>query len=125
MAKFSEIKYFSKPTEQLEWLNNKAIPVFLMYVSFYQAGVENGGMAWGAAFVDFNNDGFLDFISTSGKYKAYHLQANILVDYRIILCTFSQIIRYRTNTLLAATASFPRFCFCFVFSFLASLFSAL
>lgn len=42
-----------------------------MYVSFYQAGVENGGMAWGAAFVDFNNDGFLDFISTSGKYKAY------------------------------------------------------
>ena len=90
MAKFSEIKYFSEPTEQLEWLNKKAISnsVFLMYVSFYQAGVENGGMAWGAAFVDFNNDGFLDFISTSGKYNTYRLQANILVDYRKILCTF-------------------------------------
>jgi len=33
---------------------------------FIQAGVANGGMGWGAAFIDFDNDGFLDFISTSG-----------------------------------------------------------
>lgn len=32
-----------------------------------QAGVENGGMAWGAALMDFDNNGFVDFISTSGK----------------------------------------------------------
>ena len=86
-----------------------------MYVSFYQAGVENGGMAWGAAFVDFNNDGFLDFISTSGKYKALNRPTSrwiIIAD----SYTFSRIIRYRTNTLLAAKASFPRFGFVFLFS---------
>lgn len=29
--------------------------------------MENGGMAWGAALMDFDNNGFVDFISTSGK----------------------------------------------------------
>lgn len=33
----------------------------------FQAGVENGGLAWGAALMDFDNNGFVDFISTSGK----------------------------------------------------------
>ncbi|XP_020605845.1 thyroid peroxidase-like [Orbicella faveolata] len=32
-----------------------------------KAGVENGGMPWGAALMDFDNNGFLDFISTSGN----------------------------------------------------------
>ena len=27
----------------------------------------NGGWGWGAAFVDFDNNGFLDFIMTSGN----------------------------------------------------------
>ena len=29
--------------------------------------MENGGMPWGAALMDFDNNGFADFISTSGK----------------------------------------------------------
>ena len=33
-----------------------------------QAGVSNGGWGWGAAFTDFNNDGFQDLIMTGGKF---------------------------------------------------------
>ena len=29
--------------------------------------MENGGLAWGAALMDFDNNGYVDFISTSGK----------------------------------------------------------
>lgn len=39
---------------------------------FIQAGVTNGGWGWGAAFVDFDNNGFLDIIMTSGKRSREH-----------------------------------------------------
>ena len=35
---------------------------------FMQAGVTNGGWGWGAAFIDVDNNGFLDIIMTSGNY---------------------------------------------------------
>ncbi len=28
--------------------------------------MENGGLSWGAALMDFDNNGYVDFISTSG-----------------------------------------------------------
>ncbi|XP_031572884.1 uncharacterized protein LOC116306893 [Actinia tenebrosa] len=31
-----------------------------------KAGVRNGGWGWGAAFIDFNNDGYLDVVMTNG-----------------------------------------------------------
>ena len=36
-----------------------------IYVNF-QAGVQDGGWGWGAAFLDFNNDGYQDIVMTNG-----------------------------------------------------------
>ena len=30
--------------------------------------MENGGLTWGAALMDFDNNGFVDFISASGMF---------------------------------------------------------
>lgn len=46
--------------------------VCLFVCLFIQAGVTNGGWGWGAAFVDFDNNGFLDIIMTSGKRSREH-----------------------------------------------------
>lgn len=54
-----------------------------------RVGVANGGWGWGASFIDFDNDGFLDFIETSGidfpttttddyfREKSMHLWKNL------------------------------------------------
>ncbi|KAL9953645.1 hypothetical protein ACROYT_G041095 [Oculina patagonica] len=43
-----------------------------------QAGVENGGLAWGAALMDFDNNEFVDFISSSGSdFNKMHLWQNL------------------------------------------------